>query len=92
MKLGDDVVADLDLALKVRMEQGGRLLTFDYPVWMNVTPHTFDQDDIVTGNLGNLGFGTPGYLEPEEGATTTFTPLVTPRPARHDSPPHRSPR
>ena len=82
--LGDDVVADLDLALKVRMEQSGRVLTFDYPVWMNITPHTFDQDDIVTGNLGNLGFGTPGYLEPSEGATTTFTPLVTttPRAAR----------
>ena len=78
--LGDDVVADLDLALKVRMEQGGRVLTFDYPVWMNVTPHTFDQDDIVTGNLGNLGFGTPGYLEPAEGATNTFTPLVTTTP------------
>ena len=78
--LGDDVVADLDLALKVRMEQGGRVLTFDYPVWMNVTPHTFDQDDIVTGNLGNLGFGTPGYLEPAQGATTTFTPLVTTTP------------
>lgn len=78
--LGDDVVADLDLALKVRMEQGGRVLTFDYPVWMNITPHTFDQDDIVTGNLGNLGFGTPGYLEPADGATTTFTPLVTTTP------------
>ena len=78
--LGDDVVADLDLALKVRMEQGGRVLTFDYPVWMNVTPHTFDQDDIVTGNLGNLGFGTPGYFEPAEGATNTFTPLVTTTP------------
>ena len=75
--LGEEVVADLDLALKVRMEQGGRVLTFDYPVWMNITPHTFDQDDIVTGNLGNLGFGTPGYLEPADGATTTFIPLVT---------------
>ena len=82
--LGDDVVADLELALKVRMEQAGRILTFDYPVWMNVTPSTFDQEDIVTGNLANLGFGTPGYLEPVEGATTTFTPLVTttPRAAR----------
>ena len=82
--LGEDVVGDLDLALKVRMEQGGRVLTFDYPVWMNVTPRTFDQEDIVTGNLGNLGFGTPGYLEAAEGATTTFTPLVstTPRAAQ----------
>ena len=75
--LGEDVVADLALALKVRMEQGGRILTFDYPVWMNITPPTFDHEDIVTGNLANLGFGTPGYLEPVEGATTTFTPLVS---------------
>ena len=75
--LGEDVVADLELALKVRMEQGGRILTFDYPVWMNITPQTFDPADIVTGNLANLGFGTPGYLEPADGATTTFTPLVT---------------
>ena len=75
--LGEDVVADLALALKVRMEQGGRILTFDYPVWMNITPQTFDQEDIVTGDLANLGFGTPGHLEPVEGATTTFTPLVT---------------
>jgi len=74
--LGDDVVADLALALKVRMEQSGRILTFDYPVWMNIAPSTFDQEDIVTGDLANLGFGTPGYLEPAEGATTTFTPLV----------------
>ena len=78
--LGEDVVADLELALKVRMEQGGRILTFDYPVWMNITPRTFDPDDIVTGNLANLGFGTPGYLEPVEGAPTTFTPLVTTTP------------
>ena len=78
--LGEDVVADLELALKVRMEQGGRILTFDYPVWMNITPQTFDHEDIVTGNLANLGFGTPGYLEPADGATTTFTPLVTTTP------------
>ena len=78
--LGEDVVADLELALKVRMEQGGRILTFDYPVWMNITPPTFDHGDIVTGNLANLGFGTPGYLEPVEGATTAFTPLVTTTP------------
>ena len=78
--LGEDVVGDLDLSLKVRMDQGGRVLTFDYPVWMNVTPQTFDPEDIVTGNLGNLGFGTPGYLEAAEGATTTFTPLVSTTP------------
>ena len=75
--LGEEVVGDLDLSMKVRMDQGGRVLTFDYPVWMNITPQTFDPDDIVTGNLGNLGFGTPGYLEPTENATTTLTPLVT---------------
>ena len=82
--LGEDVVGDLELALKVRMEQSGRIRTFDYPVWMNVTPDTFDPDDIVTGDLANLGFGTPGYLEPADGTTTAFTPLVstTPRAAQ----------
>ena len=78
--LGDEVVADLDFAPTVRMDQGGRVLTFDYPVWLNVTPHTFDPDDIVTGDLGNVAFGTPGYLEPAEGATTAFTPLITTTP------------
>ena len=78
--LGDDVIGDLDLALKVRMDQGGRVLTFDYPVWMNITPDTFDHDDVVTGDLGNLGFGTPGYLEAAEGATTAFIPLVSTTP------------
>ena len=78
--LGDEVVGDLDFAPTVRMDQGGRVVTFHYPVWLNVTPHTFDPSDVVTGNLGNVAFGTPGYLEPAEGATTAFTPLITTTP------------
>ena len=81
VKLGDEVVGDLNLSMKVRMEQQGRSpVTFDYPVWMNVTPQTFNQEDIITGNLGNLGFGTPGYFEPVEDAATVFTALVTTTP------------
>ena len=91
--LGDDVVGDLNLSLKVRMEQGGRLLTFDYPVWMNVAPRTFDSDDIITGNLGNLGFGTPGYLEAADGShDRVHAARLDQRSTRHGSRPRRSRR
>ncbi len=72
----DKVVGDLRLAAKVRMQRGARMITFDYPVWMNVQPSGLADDDIVTGDLGNISFGTPGYLEPIEGATTTIKPLI----------------
>ena len=72
----DTVAGDLSLAPTVQMERGGRVVTFDYPVWMNVPPHLFDAGDVVTGELGNLAFGSAGVLRPAEGASTRFTPLV----------------
>lgn len=70
------VVGDLQLAAKVRMQRDQQILTIDYPVWLNVLPDFFDQDDTVTAELGNITFATPGYLQPLEDATTTFRPLI----------------
>jgi ABC-type uncharacterized transport system involved in gliding motility auxiliary subunit len=70
------VVGDLQLAAKVRTQQGGRLLTIDYPVWLNVVPDYFDRDDTVTAELGNVTYATPGHLEPIDGASTRFIPLM----------------
>ena len=72
----DTVVGDLDLAPTVQMEKGGRVVHFDYPVWMNVPPSLMDPSDIVTGELGNVTFGTAGVLRATEGATTHFLPLI----------------
>lgn len=70
------VVGDLQLAAKVRMQRDQQILTIDYPVWLNVLPDFFDQDDTVTAELGNITFATPGYLQPLEDATTSFRPLI----------------
>ena len=70
------VVGDLQLAAKVRMQRGQKILTIDYPVWINAIPEVFDQDDTVTADLGNITFGSAGYLQPRENASTRFLPLI----------------
>ncbi len=72
----DKIIGDLQLAARVRMERDGRELTFDYPVWLTVQPEHMNQNDIVTRQLGNISFGTPGSLVPDGNATTTFVPLI----------------
>ena len=72
----DTVVGDLSTAPTVQMEKAGRVVHFDYPVWMNVPPHLMAPSDIVTGELGNVTFGTAGVLRATEDATTQFLPLI----------------
>ena len=70
------VVGDLQLAAKVRMQRGQKILTIDYPIWINAVPAVFDHDDTVTADLGNITFGSAGYLQPKEDASTRFVPLI----------------
>ncbi|WP_025769671.1 GldG family protein [Thioalkalivibrio sp. HK1] len=77
VSLGDDVAADLSLSMQAQFQRGGRVFTFDYPVWMVVKSELFDGDDIVTGNLGNISMATAGFFEVAKGATTTMTPLIS---------------
>ena len=72
----DTVVGDLGIAPTVQMEKAGRVVHFDYPVWLNVPPHLMDPADIVTGELGNVTFGSAGVLHAADGATTRFLPLI----------------
>ena len=72
----DTVVGDLSIAPTVQMEKAGRVVHFDYPVWMNLRPDLMDPSDIVTGELGNVTFGTAGVLRAREGATTQFLSLI----------------
>ena len=73
----DKVAADIDRAMEVNVDRGGRIQRERYPVWLNLTPSEVHPKDIITANLGNLIFATPGYLESVDGATTELTPLVT---------------
>jgi ABC-type uncharacterized transport system involved in gliding motility auxiliary subunit len=69
-------VGDLQLAMRVRSQRGDRTVTAEYPPWLNIPSQLQNPDDIVTGKLGNLTFGSAGALTPRDDATTTFTPLV----------------
>jgi len=42
-----------------------------------VQPAQMDQEDTVTGGLGNLSLGTPGSLVQKPGASTRLVPLIT---------------
>ncbi|MCH9670924.1 MAG: Gldg family protein [Gammaproteobacteria bacterium] len=71
-------VGDLQLAAQVRTQSpaGDRTVQVEYPVWMNVPTQLLNPNDIVTGQVGNLTFASPGELTKLDGVDTTFTPLV----------------
>jgi ABC-type uncharacterized transport system involved in gliding motility auxiliary subunit len=65
----DDFVADRTLA---RMDESGPVL-----VSMRIDASVVDESDPVTARLSDVELFTPGSLTQVEGATTTFTPLIT---------------
>lgn len=77
----EDVIGDARLARRVQVPTQGpvasRVAAIDYPMWLALTPEQMNHEDLVTGQLSLLHFASPGQLKPVEGATTTFTPLIT---------------
>ena len=67
------IVGDLENATQVQT-QGGQLAR--YPVWLNLRRANFNATAAPTGQLSSALFIEPGFLAPQAGATTTFTPLV----------------
>ncbi len=77
LALADDTVAaDLRYAPRVRTERDGRVITVDYPVWMNLPPEGFNADDLVTADLGNVVLATAGVLERGERDGLQIVPLM----------------
>ena len=76
-----DVIGDAALARRVQVPTQGpvasRVAAIDYPMWLAIGPEQLNQDDLVTSELSLLHLASPGHIKPVEGATTTFTPLVT---------------
>ncbi len=73
----EEVVGDLSAAVRVRAQVEGRLVTIDYPLWMNLGEAALAKDDIVTGNLGVVTLASPGHLTPVADSGLTVTPLIT---------------
>lgn len=68
------VVADLKLAQRVQVSQGGGAVS--YPVWLRLTRDQFSDTDPVTANLQVLNLGSAGALMKRKDATTHFESLV----------------
>ena len=69
----EKVVLDAGRALSV----GGRRGTpVRHLAYLGFDASDMDRDDVVTSGLNTLNVGFAGYLEPKEGAQTTFTPLL----------------
>ncbi|MBT6275790.1 MAG: ABC transporter, partial [Chromatiales bacterium] len=64
-------------AMKVRFQHQGRLLTIEYPPWIELPQDRLSDDDIVTANLGKLVFASAGALVDQTAEDLTFTPLVS---------------
>lgn len=77
----EDVIGDARLARRVQAPTQGpvasRVAAIDYPLWLAITGEYMNSEDLVTGQLSLLHFASPGHLKQAEGATTTFTPLIT---------------
>lgn len=70
------VAADLDAAVRVNTEAGGRPIVSDYVAWLSLDQRNLDSSDAITGDLAQLNLATAGILEPVKEAGTTITPLI----------------
>jgi ABC-type uncharacterized transport system involved in gliding motility auxiliary subunit len=69
----DKVVLDAGRALAVGGRRGQPVRHLGI---LGLDAGDFDAGDVVTSGLNSMNVGTVGYVEPKEGATTTFLPLV----------------
>ena len=72
----DKVVGDIVNAVRVQTQRNQRMITIDYPLWVNLPGSQLNATDIVTANLENIAMGSAGALEKVDGATTTIIPLI----------------
>jgi len=70
----DKVAGDLDAARRVSSGAGGTI--GDYVAWLSLGASAFDTADPIMASIERLNLATAGILEPVEGATTTFSPLI----------------
>ena len=75
----NQVLGDLKAGQRVQagVDSFGRPIITRYVAWTTYGPENMKNDDVVTAQLRVVNFGTPGFIEKAEGATTTIEPLIT---------------
>lgn len=71
------VIADLDLAQRIKVSGDNPLSVIDYPVWLGVKPPYFNKDEVISANLGLVTVATAGVLEKVDTDNVTVTALMT---------------
>ncbi|MGV6473329.1 GldG family protein [Azotobacter vinelandii] len=69
-----EVLGDGVYAMAVSLGQGQRAVR--HPTWLNLPPEALDQQDVTTAGLESLIVASAGILDPLEGASTRFVPLI----------------
>jgi ABC-type uncharacterized transport system involved in gliding motility auxiliary subunit len=72
----DTVVGDRELAVRVQSGARNQPKEVDYILWLGLGREQVDEDDVVTADLGKMILASAGHLEPLDGATTLFQPLL----------------
>lgn len=75
LRLRDDVVVG-DSLYAMTVGVGSEQRAVRHLGWLNLPKQAFSAEDVVTAPLQNITLATAGILEPLEGATTVFTPLL----------------
>ena len=69
-------VGDMQLGADVQAQVDDRIANVRYPVWINVPAPLLNREDVVTAQLGNLTFATPGSLVPDPDKGLEVTSLA----------------
>jgi ABC-type uncharacterized transport system involved in gliding motility auxiliary subunit len=70
----DDIVADKDVALQVRMQ--GRPVDYIVYLGLRQQKENMAKDDFVTSHVDTINVASAGVLKKKDGATETITPLL----------------
>ncbi|PIW27132.1 MAG: ABC transporter [Rhodospirillales bacterium CG15_BIG_FIL_POST_REV_8_21_14_020_66_15] len=73
----DKVAGDLETARRVNVRHQGQITAVDYVAWNALDRRNLDTTDAVVADIRGLNLGSAGIIEPAEGATTTFRPLLS---------------
>lgn len=71
------VIGDRANAQRVQTGLDARRQLSDYIVWLALGADDMNADDVVTADIDRINLGTVGHLVPLEGASTSFTPVIS---------------
>lgn len=72
----DQVVGDLEAAVRVSVTSGRGPREVNYLPWLQLMGDRLNRDDFITNELKSVNVGSAGILEPAKDSSTQFTPLL----------------